>query len=325
MIATASCPACAGPLGEGAEAGRFLCGRCGLHWLEGAGGGTRARRPASMQDVAAMPDHLVQALSRAGQGPPRDIVQRDLLLPFWQLRAQLVGWVRYLPPAPATRAFLDEEPSAPATLAAPAAREREETVSRPVSLSLPACDARSLGLPGIADRADRIEWTELEPTELPDRELCAATVPRELVLRRGRLSASSGLVPGGALPLAQRVSLLRPQLELLYYPVHLFHYQLGGEPFRAVLDGVRARPLQLGHPGPRPAVGPAWLVAAAAAGAVASLDPVLGACGLAGWAAWRGHQDGVGGDPAAWASWLSGELGGRPRRVERREGGDAWD
>jgi hypothetical protein len=264
------------------------------------------------------------AVSRqvAAQGVRGFAVQSTQLLyvPFWQLELKLVGWQRYrLRRADPRRHPHREESALPIEVsAAPAVADEpvQELVARDVSHSAAACDARDLGLIGIADRLPTLKLRPFDPDRLRLDELACAVVHPLAVARRGaRLYHGARLAPAGAVELRQRLDILRAHAQLVYYPVYRVRYRSAGLTHWATVDGVRGRVLAGTRPLRLPDRTPAWLAAGAASGLCAGLHPALGllALGAWTWARLRARQGPVSG--ASLSAWLSDELGGAPPGV----------
>lgn len=235
-------------------------------------------------------------------------------LPFWQVEGRLVGWMRY---RVAREAQPGEEFSQAGLIDL-----KEESVARPVQLSMAACDARGMGLLGLAYR---LEGLRLRPLSLdalgPDEEACAVLMPASMALRRARDLSAAGLLPKGAQRAVVRHSLIRSHLRLIYYPLWIVRYQVRGRELQLVLDGMSGRALAGAAPRLTRDHSPSWLGAAAISGFVAGWSGALGVVASLAWAAHRSRRDAERARRIGVGAWLSDELDGSGLAVESIRGG----
>ena len=308
-----ACTRCGGALLPGSDPEQLRCRYCDTDHLLRADDDVSAVAPAGRISGRRAHRALMEAL-REGGSPSASVRERDLVwLPFWQVEAKLVGWQVYQELREAGRALRgpDGEEIAPAT---PRERRRvEELVARDLDLTLPACDTRSWGLLGIADRIDHLR---LRPFSL-EREsrratVCSVVVPRDAARRRALQLRSGGLVPRGATGVKQRVSLVRVRMRIVYYPVWKLRFTALGEPGEADVDGITGRLLRGDVPRALRSRAPFWLAVASGAGWLGGFHPALGMLGLAATTWRRGTDAGLGADGGRWLRWMGRELRSRP-------------
>jgi hypothetical protein len=275
---------------------------------------------------------MLSRLLRAS-GAPGHIVREQRLwwMPYWEVRAKLVGWQVYqrrkeIVARP--RSSMDGATEIPESLVE---RERvEELVSRDVASSMPACDPREVGRLGISDRVEHRSWRSFSAREAEiDAQVCSVVLPHLAAVQRTEHLHSTGLAPKDASGLRQRLSLIRVRSRLLYYPVWRLEIEIGGRPGIFALDGLDGTVLSGRAMLPARGRSGLWLGACAASGWLAGAHPALGALSMAIFAVQRAREDGVRGDAAAWGGWLSAELDPQPLRStllsERDIGGSRWD
>lgn len=262
--------------------------------------------PRELLGRAEAVDALREALAARGLPAPRVEQSRLVLVPYWNLEAKIVGWQQY-------RAPEDRVPPREAEGPVPvdhAERDVEETVAKDVRSSYPACDARGIGLLGVAHRLEGIAMQPFSHEAVgPDTTVCAVMHPASTALRRARIGHAQRLLPRRARQVRQRVSLVRVRLQLVYYPV----WRISGGSHVAYVDGARGTVLRASADRVRGRSGTPWLAAAAASGFVAGIHPALGVHALLLWALARlrgsGGRGGLQGG-------LSRELGALDRTVE---------
>ena len=301
-----ACPACGGLLHAGADPGQLRCGHCGTDHLAESADQLDVLTPSDPIRRGEAVEALTLELAARGLEPPRIERSQLVLVPYWNIEAKIIGWQQYR---------LRDEPNAihsenPPGSPQPAERDVEETVAKDVRASYPACDARGIGLLGVAHRLDGIG---LRPFSLeavnPDTTVCAVMHPASTALRRARTGHAQRLLPRRARAIRQRTSLVRVRTRLVYYPVWRICY--GNH--LATVDGVRGTVLQASGERLHAASGTPWLAAAAASGFVAGFHVALGVHALALWALSRVRAMGGRG---GLAGGLSRELGAPHRKVE---------
>ncbi|HKK70855.1 MAG TPA: hypothetical protein VKA86_06535 [Candidatus Krumholzibacteria bacterium] len=307
-----ACLRCGGTLRATEDPERLQCSYCDTHHLHaGQGDDVAAFAPAGRIGRRRARRVLADALRERGIEGFAVEGARMAWLPFWHVRAKLVGWQVYRRP-------IEAVPGEAAPTAAVRHQERfEELVARDVDVTLPGCDARRWGLVGVADRLSSLRLRPLAvDREAARATVCSVIVPRASARRQAELLRSTGVVPRGAVRLRQRLSLARVRMRLIYYPVWKLRFTVAGRPGEVDVDGVRARVIQGDAIVEGVSRGPLlWHATAAAAGWVAGLHPALGALGLAAWSADRFRREVPGScSPSA---WLSRELVHRRlRRVD---------
>lgn len=305
-----ACLRCGGTLRATDDPERLQCSYCDTHHVHaGAGDDVAAFAPAGRIGRRRARRVLAGALHTHGVEAFAVEDARLAWLPFWHVRAKLVGWQVFRRPIETAH---DE---AHTTMTARPQERVEELVARDVDVTLPACDTRRWGLVGVADRLSSMRLRPLAVDREADRAtVCSVVVPRAAARRQAELLRGTAVVPRGAVQLRQRLSLARVRMRLVYYPVWKLRFTVVGRPGEVDVDGVRGRVLRGDVTVEGSSGSPLlWHVGAAAAGWVAGLHPALGALGLAAFGADRFRRDGsVGPDPAG---WLSRELA--PRRLRR--------
>jgi hypothetical protein len=312
-VATArglACVRCGGTLRATDDPERLQCSYCDTHHVHaGAGDDVAAFAPAGRIGRRRARRVLAGALQDRGVAGFAVEGTRLAWLPFWHVRAKLVGWQVFRRP-------IESTPDEPRTTFTTRPQERvEELVARDVDVTLPACDTRRWGLVGVADRLSSLRLRPLAVDREAERAtVCSVVVPRAAARRQAELLRATAVVPRGAVQLRQRLSLARVRMRLVYYPVWKLRFTVSGRPGEVDVDGVRGRVLRGDVTVEVASRSPLfWHAGAAAAGWIAGLHPALGALGLAAFGADRLRRDGSGGtDPAA---WLSRELA--PRRLRR--------
>jgi DNA-directed RNA polymerase subunit RPC12/RpoP len=305
-----ACSRCGGALAATSAFDLLRCRHCGTDHLVRDRGDVSAVAPQGRISSRRAHRALLDALLARGIPGANVHEGRLVWLPFWQVRAKLVGWQVYqhtVVVQPSLRGPSGGERSSSSLI-----REQqrvEELVARDLDVSLPACDTRGWGLLGITSR---IEHLRLRPFSI-DREaqhatVATAVVPKRAAERRAQALRSSGLTPAGAVGVRQRLSLVRVRTRLIYYPVWKLRYTIAGEPGEADVDGIRGVVLR----GDAARVGasnaPWWLGAAAASGWLTGLHPALGVLGLLTFASRRSRHWPGGSDPMRWGRWLGQEL-----------------
>ncbi len=283
-----------------------------------------ARAPAGSLGARRARGALTAALRELGLRGHVVRSQRRWWLPYWEVRAKLVGWQVYQETIrePAGR-FAPGAAAAPAESSSPPrVRRVEALVARDVASTLPASDVRGLGRIGISDRVDAHALRPFQP-ELAARDgrVCGVVLSRSTVLRRLQALHSSGLAPKGALGVRQRLSLIRVHTRLLYYPVWEIEAEAEGSPFWVALDGIDGRPLHGRVAAPVPSACGRWLAAGTVAGWLSVSHPALGPLALALWCVHRASRGGVAGGLPVFSRWCSEELDPRPRRFVPLDGG----
>lgn len=310
-----ACVRCGGALAPAGDFDQLRCRYCGSDHLLRHEDDVSAVAPMGRISSRRAHRALLASLREHGIAGANVHQRRLAWLPFWHVRAKLVGWQVYerTKEAGAPRRGADGE-SVPSLVI----RERErveELVARDLDLSLPACDTRGWGLLGITDR---LEHLRLRPFAA-DREagqgmIGSVVVPHGAAQRRAQQLRSSGLVPRGAIAIRQRLSLVRVRTRLVYYPVWKLRYTVQGVPGEADVDGIRGVVLRGDAPLAQRSRAPQWLAAASIAGWLAGLHPALGIFGLASFALRRGRTCDAGTELDRWGRWLGEELDPRPVR-----------
>lgn len=308
-----ACSRCGGALSSTPALDQLRCRHCGTDHLLRERGDVSAVAPQGRIGSRRAHRALLAALRARGIAGA-NVHERQLAwLPFWQVRAKLVGWQVYqqtVVTQPTLRGPSGEE------LPSSVIREQqrvEELVARDLDVSLPGCDTRGWGLLGIADR---IEHLRLRPfsiaREAEQATVAAVVVPQRAAERRAQALRSGGLTPRGAVGVRQRLSLVRVRTRLIYYPVWKLRYTIAGTPGEADVDAIRGVVLR----GDAPRVGasraPQWLAAATASGWLAGLHPALGVLGLLTFTAQQSGNAGTATDPQRWGRWFGEELEPRP-------------
>jgi hypothetical protein len=324
------CERCGGALVQSVDSHGLRCEYCSTHYLSVSGMTVQGDTHADATDVGARDPRLkafgerVDALTPAGRLGRRRVLHafqdslraagvkghavervRLQMLPFWQIEGKLVGWQRFEQPLAAP-----SEDELPMEL-----RQRyesiEESLSREVVASFPACDVRTHGLMGIAHRVAGLRLRSFSLDELSgEHEACAVIHPASAALRTAREYHASRLAPANARGLKQRTTFVRTRLRIIYYPVWSLEYRSGGDAFLATIDGVSGRVLTGSRPAWSRDQSRFWLGAAAFAGWAAGLHWPLGLYALASWSFFRIRSAGR----VRLMGWLSRELTG-PRRI----------
>jgi hypothetical protein len=308
-----SCRRCGGALVATPDPEQLLCGYCGFAFLRTEGDTVAAYAPAGRYGRRRAAQALTAELEKR-HVMGFAIEQATLVhLPYWQVEGKLVGWQRYREKVAPPAGGASGSPSQPAV------RDVEETISRDVVASFPACDVRGYGLLGVAHRVAGLSLRPLSLEALGNDQIaCAPVTSAAAALRSTRLYYGSRLTKPHATTTRQRLSLLRTRVRLIYYPVWRLRYRSGGRRYQATLDGMQGHLLKATLPHRVPGRAWAWSLAASASGFAAGIHPVAGALTFGGWLLWRLRSDGLHGRPRELMGWLSRELSGA--RTEVREG-----
>lgn len=310
-----ACVRCGGVLVAGEDFDRLRCRYCDCDHLLRNEGEVSAVAPQGRVSSRRAHRALLENLRDRGIVGANVHHRKLAWLPFWQVRAKLVGWQVYqrTKEAAPPRRGPDGE-----TVPSVVIREQErieELVARDLDVSLPACDTRGWGLLGITDRLDHLRLRPFAAErEAQQAMVCSVVVPHGAAQRRAQLMRSSGLVPLGAVGVRQRLSLVRVCTRLVYYPVWKLRYTIHGVAGEADVDAIRGVVLRGDAPVVVRSRAPQWLSAASAAGWLMGVHPALGCMSLAAFALRRGRHCDAGADLDRWGRWLGEEL--EPRPVE---------
>ncbi len=307
-----NCVQCGGVLRVKRDRALLQCEYCRAGFLQRSDGEVDLYAPVGPVDRRQAARALAQQLRLHGIEDFAVISGTLFHLPFWQVNGKVVGWQCY-----EERETLERDTAVQEHLA-PRTRSVEETVSRDISLSLPACDIRGFGLVGVASQVETLPLKPLLVERLPDdQRVCLPVRTAEAAVRAARLSCSASMLPRRAARVRQRIQLIRTQLRLIYYPVWRLTYSSGGAHFDVTIDGVRGKVLRGSYPQRVRAGLGGWLAAAGLMGLLAPLDM---AGGFAVWLVWAmARARGLGPPPAVshLPGWLSDDL--RPTRTVVRE------
>jgi DNA-directed RNA polymerase subunit RPC12/RpoP len=239
VLHSVSCPQCAGPLSVRAGRRILLCSHCGVRVLvRGDGGVSRWLLPQAIDRLQALgaatkwlSDHPgISRQARTAQVSKGQLVH----VPIWEHRVLVAGWE--FGTKLRTRSFLAATEEGGERLDLEITEEPfEEPRLQERRLFKAACDLNVLGAtrPRFSGRELLLPLVagEVDPSsKVLDPERTAAEV--------SELGRAHALQPtAGAADPESRMLILRESLALLYYPLWLVDYQVGGRPYRIVVDG----------------------------------------------------------------------------------------
>jgi len=313
------CTRCGGWLESRDDPALLACGHCSLVHLQQAEAAIAVFEPVGRIGRRRAGRIVQAALRKRGvRGSGLDSCELHYL-PFWQIEGKLVGWHRF---RRRVQRADGEDASLSVTMEL---RVEEEVLSQELTASIPACDVRSFGLMGIAERAKQLR---LRPFSLDVQEERDGAVARRAPVLQGHAAALRQARDGriaqmrrrDTTTLSRRVALVRTRVHLIYYPVWRLGIRHPKGRFSVDLDGLNGSILDGSYPATAVSGSRGWLAATACAGFVAGIAWVFGLVTLGAWLWHRLRRSDDVRSLADLAGWLSTELGA-PRDEMRELGG----
>ncbi|MDD4857429.1 MAG: hypothetical protein PHD74_04895 [Candidatus Krumholzibacteria bacterium] len=240
----ATCPECGGSIRINEGDRSIRCGYCGSALYVTSPRGVQSyilppRVTPAKARLSAIHYIAERTDGRIGARNTSALDMKLIHVPFWRMRARLMGWLSGDRVKLAKTAVAPDDPTAGPSYAT--VREVHEAYSRLVfkriDWSAPACVLPYLGLQGISLRTSFLEWYVLDDARRHEYTIALPT-RSERGARKDALSYLTHLaIPAGTSVRASRFHLFDSRFSLYYYPVYMLRYCCAGRIYTITVDG----------------------------------------------------------------------------------------